>query len=79
MAIDIIHGRDPDSACELTVFVDGQRVDFTEWSFDPGAGMTMSEFDAFREETLKEAPTYLRSVLEQQFDDYRSSYERWSL
>lgn len=79
MAIDIIHGRDPDSACELTVFVDGQRVDFKEWSFDPGAGMTMSEFDEFRESALKEAPEYLRHVLEQEFDNYRSSYQRWSL
>lgn len=41
MKVQILHGRDPDSECELTVFVDGQRVPNTEVyveDIDPGRG-----------------------------------------
>jgi hypothetical protein len=37
--IEILHGRDPDSSCELTVFIDGVPTnDWSEIDVDPGAG-----------------------------------------
>jgi hypothetical protein len=43
--IEILHVRDPDSSCELTVFVDGVAIDkFTEESVDPGAGYVLKDW-----------------------------------
>lgn len=41
MKIQILHGRDPDSDCGITVFVDGKRVPDTDVfveDVDPGRG-----------------------------------------
>lgn len=46
MAVEIVHYRDPDSSCEVAVFVDGVRVqDVTYVSIDPGAGYSRSDWD----------------------------------
>ncbi|AMS01069.1 hypothetical protein SEA_ARCHERNM_75 [Mycobacterium phage ArcherNM] len=79
MRIDIIHDRDPDSACDLTVYVDGEKVEFHEWSFDPGAGMDMDDYDEEAVEAVKAAPDFLKPVLAQIYEDRRDTFERWSL
>lgn len=38
MRIEIVHSRDPDSACGISVYVDGKPVDGYEYDIDPGAG-----------------------------------------
>lgn len=46
MKVQIIHGRDPDNACDVTVFVDGERVtDFEIEDLDPGRGWQRSEWN----------------------------------
>jgi hypothetical protein len=78
--IDIIHQRDPDSECSLTVYVDGKPVqDYHYWSFDPGAGYEMDEFDAEAAEAVADAPEHLKPVLAEIYDEMRETYERWSL
>lgn len=74
--IEILHGRDPDSSCELTVFVDGVRVEeYALLDVDPGAGhereswlerieSVRSDTDAskaFREAALRELEGALSS------------------
>lgn len=44
---ELIHGRDPDSACDIRLLVDGVQVDDEEISivsFDPGAGYDWTDF-----------------------------------
>lgn len=51
--IEIIHGRDPDSACGLTVFVDGERIkdqDLIDIDIDPGRGWERSDWDEMIED-----------------------------
>jgi hypothetical protein len=44
--VEIVHGRDPDSECEITVFVDGERVsDVYVEDIDPGRGYDRSTWD----------------------------------
>lgn len=43
--VQIVHGRNPDAECGLTVFVDGQRVDAEVEDIDPGRGYTRSDWD----------------------------------
>lgn len=44
--IQILHERNPDDGCGLTVWVDGVQVtDFHVEDVDPGAGWTRSEWD----------------------------------
>lgn len=50
MKIDVLHVRDPDSACVLRVFVDGKEIDYTETTYgedsiDVGAGWDRDEWD----------------------------------
>jgi hypothetical protein len=48
MKVQIIHGRDPDNECGMTVFVDGQRVadgDLGVVDLDPGRGWQRSEWN----------------------------------
>jgi hypothetical protein len=79
MRIDIIHMRDPDYGCEITVYVDGQSVNFEEWSFDPGAGYSMNDFEDNKQSAIEYAPEFLKPVLEKIYDDMQPTYERWSL
>jgi len=44
--VEIVHVRDPDSTCELFVFVDGVPCETAEWyDTDPGAGHTTADWD----------------------------------
>lgn len=46
MKIEILHGRDPDSSCDMDVYVDGVRVEHvTVESIDPGAGYEVEMWD----------------------------------
>jgi hypothetical protein len=72
--------RDPDSSCDITVYVDGVSVaDVHEYSFDPGAGYSMDDFEENRQWHIANAPDYLKPVLEQIYEDMQPTYERWSL
>lgn len=55
MLVEIVHYRDPDSSCDVAVFVDGERIadnDLTMISIDPGAGHSRGEWDFGRAEAL---------------------------
>jgi hypothetical protein len=80
MRIDVIHMRDPDSSCDLMVYVDGEKVDHHEWSFDPGAGTeyTAEEYAEEKRNAVDRAPEGMKSVLAEIYDDFEESYERWS-
>lgn len=78
MRIDIIHERDPDSSCDLTVYVDGVKVDHNSWSFDPGEGMEIAEYDEWRDNAIEAAPEFLKPILDRLFEDYRGYYEEYS-
>lgn len=48
MKIEILHQRDPDSACEVRVFIDGTEIDDSGVdyvSIDPGAGWDGADWD----------------------------------
>ncbi len=76
MRIDVVHQRDPDSACSVSVYVDGVEVEIQEWSFDPGAGCDMDSFAEERDERIASAPEYLRPVLAAIYDESESTYRR---
>ena len=42
--VEVFHDRDPDSACGITVYIDGKPVEHTEYSIDPGAGYEFREY-----------------------------------
>lgn len=48
--VQIIHSRDPDSECDLTVFVNGVKVNFTEEDIDPGRGYDEESIQERRDE-----------------------------
>ncbi|UBV20348.1 MULTISPECIES: hypothetical protein [Mycolicibacterium] len=73
MRVDLIHQRSPNSSCDTAIYVDGQKVEFKSWSFDPGSGWTAGEFNEFRNETLDAAPDFLKPILEEALDDMESS------
>jgi hypothetical protein len=53
--IELIHYRDPDSPCEIAVFLDGVRVpdsQLNQVSLDPGAGYSREEWEAMRMEDI---------------------------
>lgn len=80
--IDIIHQRDPDSECSIEVWVDGVRTgefhDVHEWSFDPGAGCDMDEFEEERQGAVDSAPDFLKERIGVIYDEMEPTYERWS-
>jgi hypothetical protein len=80
--IDVIHTRDPDSSCEIQVYIDGvmdPNADYHEWSFDPGAGTEYSEEEYAEEKknAVDRAPEGLKSIIGEIYDDFEESYERW--
>ena len=91
MRIDIIHQRDPDSSCDIEVWVDGARSNLSqhhragepihvhEWSFDPGAGYSMDDFEENRQASVDSAPDFLKERIAQIYDEMKPSYEKWSL
>lgn len=57
--VEIMHYRDPDSACHFTVLLDGEPVDVqsrhvTIVSVDPGAGHYLSDWENARDEEIAE-------------------------
>jgi hypothetical protein len=58
MKIQIIHSRDPDSECSITVYIDGVRRDDVEVEdIDPGAGYEPEDYEPRRAETAQAAST----------------------
>lgn len=45
MRVEILHVRDPDSECGLSVWIDGAPVEFALEDIDPGRGHIRSEWD----------------------------------
>lgn len=77
MRVDVVHQRDPDSACTLSVYVDGKEVEYHEWSFDPGAGCDKTNFEQERDEQIESAPAFLQPVLTEIYAETESSYRRY--
>lgn len=42
--VEVVHDRDPDSSCGISVFVDGRRADHSEYSCDAGAGYDWTDW-----------------------------------
>jgi len=42
--VEVFHDRDPDSACGITIYIDGKLVEHDEYSVDPGAGYEFREY-----------------------------------
>lgn len=42
--VEVLHVRDPDSSCGVTVWIDGVEVSFDEESIDPGRGYSRGEW-----------------------------------
>ena len=80
MRIDIIHQRDPDCSCDIEVWVDGKRMTASvhEWSFDPGAGYEMDEFEETKRERVEAAPEFLKDRIAGIYDEMEPTYEKWS-
>lgn len=76
MKIEIIHSRDPDSECEITVFVDGLEWsdDVTIESIDPGAGFDgmKAEWDQHTRD-LTGSPAFVEKVREIRNEVYENS------
>ena len=77
--VHVIHMRDPDSSCHLEVWVNGVQVGFEQWSFDPGAGYEMDEFEEMKAGSVAEAPDWLKARIEEAYDDMKPAFDRWSL
>lgn len=45
MRVEILHVRDPDSECGVTVWLDGVPADYIYQDIDPGRGYSRSEWD----------------------------------
>ena len=60
VVIEILHVRDPDGECYLTVWVDGQRVDDSEltvFDVDAGRGYTYEDWKESSESAVEQAST----------------------
>lgn len=79
MRIDVIHMRDPDSECDIEVYVDGERVGVHMWSFDPGAGYEREQIAEMRQDEIDMAPYWLKPRIEQIWDEMEPAYEKWGL
>ena len=78
MNIEILHGRDPDSGCDHTVFVDGERVDHvTVEDIDPGRGYTREDWDEHTEwveSSTSYSPAFRDAVLAEREEAGDSQY-----
>jgi hypothetical protein len=83
MRIDIIHMRDPDSASDHEVYLDGVRIgdaiDLNFYEFDPGAGYEMDAFEGNKQSAVDAAPEFLKARISELYDEFKPTYERWSL
>lgn len=75
MKIQILHSRDPDSACDLLVYVDGVRATDVELEdIDPGRGYSKSDWqeriDAYNGDTTEfgqQAQSWLVEAADSQY------------
>ncbi len=83
--VQLLHGRDPDSSCEIDVFLNGQALDYsrvTEESVDPGAGYDMESVEERISEAKEaaekpDATDFDRAVAET-LDSYRDDFVKYS-
>lgn len=72
--IEIIHGRDPDSSCEHTVFLDGGVThDYEIVDLDPGRGWEREDWEEFKESALAGGSPAFRAALEAEFESHDNS------
>jgi hypothetical protein len=72
--IEIIHGRDPDSSCGHTVFLNGVRFDNAEIvDLDPGRGWLREDWDEFKESALATGTPAFREALAAEFEAFDGS------
>ena len=74
--VEVIHYRDPDSSCEMCVFVDGVEVAVTaEVTIDPGAGYSRADWDQQRAEGLAGLSPSARALATRCFDSAEDKSE----
>jgi len=79
MVVQIIHYRDPDSDCNLRVWIDGVEVtDFTVEDMDPGRGYEQESYDE-QVENAKTIDGAFGEAVVSTLTDARPVYERWGL
>jgi hypothetical protein len=61
--VEVFHDRDPDSACGITVYIDGKPVEHTEFSVDPGAGYEFREYAESLARQVASASAGLRGLI----------------
>lgn len=70
MRLEILHERDPDYPCDVTVWLDGERVDFDYVEIDPGRGYTADDWESYREAEVAvpaRSPAF-RAAVDEAFD-----------
>lgn len=70
--IEVLHSREPDSGCEITVWLDGELAGFDCEDIDPGRGYSREDWDRRTEEPQGDrSPAFtaaVRDALEQASD-----------
>ena len=61
--VEVFHDRDPDSACGITVYIDGKPVEHDEYSIDPGAGYEFREYAESLAGQVASASAGLRNLI----------------
>lgn len=61
--VEVFHDRDPDSACGITVYIDGKLVEHNEYSIDPGAGHEFREYAEYLAREVSSASEGLRDLI----------------
>lgn len=67
LSAEVLHVRDPDSACNIRLWVNGVEVSFDEVSVDPGAGWLRSDWDDYTatiEQPAEYSPGFKAAALE---------------
>lgn len=73
MRIEVIHVRDPDSACEIEVYVDGVLVAHEEYNCDAGAGYLRQDWDETTEVLAERASANVGRRIKKVRDDAAAS------
>lgn len=61
--VEVVHDRDPNSSCSISVFVDGQRIDHDEYSCDSGAGYDWTDWIDSRASSIADASESVAALL----------------
>lgn len=62
--VQILHSRDPDSSCEIEVWLDGVKTDsYTVEDLDPGRGWTREDWDERVEQAREDTSEFGQRVL----------------